>query len=172
MAPTPDIGGWIFLTVMRLFVGAGVSGLFAVDLRLVQEFVPTRKRGWVGGVVACCLPLGSVLAARLGRLCGALCGLARPFRDRAPPGLSDASDPLLGAGVSQMAHAHGQTRRGAPVACLGIGDRPCRDQLPTAAGEGKKMPYRELFKHPRSMAVTVLSSLGTQAQGPLRTPGL
>ncbi len=66
MALTPDAGGWIFLAVMRLFVGAGVSGLFAVDLPLVQEFVPTRKRGWVGGVVTCCLPLGSVLAAILG----------------------------------------------------------------------------------------------------------
>ena len=57
---------WIFPAVMRLFVGAGVSGLFAVDLPLVQEFVPTRRRGWVGGIVTCCLPLGSVLAAILG----------------------------------------------------------------------------------------------------------
>jgi putative MFS transporter len=48
MALTPDTGGWIFLAVMRLFVGVGVSGLFAVDLPLVQEFVPSRKRGWVG----------------------------------------------------------------------------------------------------------------------------
>ena len=58
--------GWIFLSLCRLFVGAGVSGLFAVDLPLVQEFVPSSKRGWVGGVVTCCLPLGSVLAAILG----------------------------------------------------------------------------------------------------------
>jgi hypothetical protein len=42
----------------RLFVGAGVSGLFAVDLPLVQEFVPSSKRGWVGRIVTCCLPLG------------------------------------------------------------------------------------------------------------------
>jgi hypothetical protein len=40
--PTLTTGGWIFLAVMRLFVGAGVSGLFTVDLPLVQEFVPTR----------------------------------------------------------------------------------------------------------------------------------
>ena len=33
MALTPDAGGWIFLAVCRLFVGAGVSGLFAVDLQ-------------------------------------------------------------------------------------------------------------------------------------------
>ena len=66
MALTPDAGGWIFLSVCRLFVGAGVSGLFAVDLPLVQEFVPSRKRGWVGGIVTCCLPLGGTLAALLG----------------------------------------------------------------------------------------------------------
>src|ERR1700679_61193 len=40
MALTPDHGGWIYLTIFRFLVGFGVSGLFAVDLPLVQEFVP------------------------------------------------------------------------------------------------------------------------------------
>ena len=66
MALTPEQGGWIFLTVFRFLVGFGVSGLFAVDLPLVQEFVPTSKRGLVGGLVTSCLPLGSMLGAFLG----------------------------------------------------------------------------------------------------------
>jgi putative MFS transporter len=66
MAFTRDAGGWIFLTVCRFLVGFGVSGLFAVDLPLVQEFVPTAKRGWVGGLITSCLPLGSMLGAVLG----------------------------------------------------------------------------------------------------------
>jgi putative MFS transporter len=66
MALTPQEGGWIFLTVFRFLVGFGVSGLFAVDLPLVQEFVPTSKRGLVGGLVTSCLPLGSMLGAVLG----------------------------------------------------------------------------------------------------------
>jgi MFS transporter, putative metabolite:H+ symporter len=48
---TPD-NGWIYLSVMRFFVGLGTGGLYCVDLPLVQEFVPSSKRGWVGGIVS------------------------------------------------------------------------------------------------------------------------
>ena len=41
MAFTPDQYGWIFLSVCRFVVGIGVAGLIAVDLPLVQEFVPS-----------------------------------------------------------------------------------------------------------------------------------
>ena len=61
---TPD-NGWIYLTVMRFFVGVGVGGLYCVDLPLVQEFMPTSKRGWVGGLVTCVIPLGVGLGAVL-----------------------------------------------------------------------------------------------------------
>ena len=53
MAFTPDQGGWIpgwmFLAFFRFFVGFGNAGLIAVDIPLVQEFVPAYKRGWVSG---------------------------------------------------------------------------------------------------------------------------
>src|SRR6202165_609807 len=49
---TPD-NGWIYLSIMRFFVGVGVGGLYCVDLPLVQEFMPSSKRGWVGGLVTC-----------------------------------------------------------------------------------------------------------------------
>jgi MFS transporter, putative metabolite:H+ symporter len=46
---TPDPGGWIsswiFLSFFRFFVGFGNAGLIAVDIPLVQEFVPAYKRG-------------------------------------------------------------------------------------------------------------------------------
>ncbi|HEV7543349.1 MAG TPA: MFS transporter, partial [Reyranella sp.] len=61
---TPD-NGWIYLTVMRFFVGVGVGGLYCVDLPLVQEFMPTSKRGWVGGLVTAVIPLGVGLGAVL-----------------------------------------------------------------------------------------------------------
>jgi putative MFS transporter len=67
---TPD-NGWIYLTIMRFFVGFGVGGLYCVDLPLVQEFMPTSKRGWVGGLVTCVIPLGVGLGAVLGAFIGA-----------------------------------------------------------------------------------------------------
>ncbi len=61
---TPD-NGWIYLTIMRFFVGFGVGGLYCVDLPLVQEFMPTSKRGYIGGLVTCVIPLGTGLGAVL-----------------------------------------------------------------------------------------------------------
>ena len=46
MALTPE-HGWIFLGVCRFFVGLGVTGLYTVDVAIVQEFVPASKRGWI-----------------------------------------------------------------------------------------------------------------------------
>ena len=49
--PNPDgwVAGWIFLSFFRFFVGFGNAGLIAVDIPLVQEFVPSYKRGWSAG---------------------------------------------------------------------------------------------------------------------------
>src|ERR1700712_2343406 len=59
---TPD-NGWIYLSVMRFFVGFGVGGLYCVDLPLVQEFVPARRRGFIGGIVTVFIPLGVMIAS-------------------------------------------------------------------------------------------------------------
>ena len=60
LALTPE-QGWIFLTALRFLVGFGVGGLYCVDLPLVQEFMPTSKRGFIGGLVTCFKPLGTML---------------------------------------------------------------------------------------------------------------
>src|SRR5215469_11865927 len=49
-------GGWIFVAAMRFIVGLGVGGLAAVDLPLLQEFLPASKRGWVSGLSIGLLP--------------------------------------------------------------------------------------------------------------------
>src|SRR5690242_5435275 len=66
---TPD-NGWVYLTIMRFFVGTGVGGLYCVDLPLVQEFMPSSKRGWIGGLVTCVIPLGVGIGAVLGAFMG------------------------------------------------------------------------------------------------------
>ena len=48
MALTPE-RGWIFLTIMRSIVGPGVGKFFAVDMPLLQQFVPASRRGWIAG---------------------------------------------------------------------------------------------------------------------------
>ena len=68
MSFTPQQGGWIrragsFLSFFRFFVGFGNAGLIAVDIPLVQEFVPAYKRGWVSGLTTMLLPAGNILGA-------------------------------------------------------------------------------------------------------------
>src|ERR1700744_5905712 len=70
---TPD-NGWIYLSVMRFFVGLGVGGLYCVDLPLVQEFMPSSKRGWVGGIVTCVIPRGVGGGAVRGLIVGSAYG--------------------------------------------------------------------------------------------------
>jgi putative MFS transporter len=57
------VPGWLFLMFFRFFVGFGNAGLIAVDIPLVQEFVPTYKRGWVSGLTTALLPAGNVMGA-------------------------------------------------------------------------------------------------------------
>jgi len=61
---TPE-GGWVFLSVFRVFTGFGVGGLYCIDLPLVQEFVPSRYRGTVGGIITSFIPLGTMLGSIL-----------------------------------------------------------------------------------------------------------
>lgn len=64
MALTPE-HAWIYLVICRLFVGFGVTGMYSVDITVIQEFVPTVKRGWLTGVTTTMLPAGSLLGALL-----------------------------------------------------------------------------------------------------------
>ena len=65
MAFTPEYG-WLFLSICRFFVGMGVTGLYTVDIAIVQEFVPAYKRGWVTGLTTSLLPAGTLLGALAG----------------------------------------------------------------------------------------------------------
>ena len=47
-------------------MGLGVGGLYCVVLPLVQEFMPSAKRGMVSGLVTAAVPLGLGLGAVLG----------------------------------------------------------------------------------------------------------
>lgn len=59
---TPE-GNWQFLAFLRFFVGLALGGLYCVDLPLVQEFVPSKYRGRVSGIVTAFIPIGTLLAS-------------------------------------------------------------------------------------------------------------
>jgi MFS transporter, putative metabolite:H+ symporter len=160
LALTPD-DGWIFLTVFRFFVGFGVGGLYCVDLPLVQEFMPSSKRGLVGGIVTAAIPLGVGLGAVLGAYLTPFVGWRGLF-----------AVGLLPAALTLMIRAwvpespRWLVRMGRP--------EEARQSLAWALEMDSKMialparieaPRRgwlELFRHPRSLVVSWLGNLGMQ----------
>ena len=132
---TPD-NGWIYLSIMRFFVGVGVGGLYCVDLPLVQEFMPSSKRGWVGGIVTCVIPLGVGLGAVMGA--SGQRRMAAAVRDRRAAGAAGAAGSPLGAGIAALALPPGPLRGSAPHRSPGR----CRWSRPRCRCRPPPMPGR------------------------------
>ena len=134
MALTPE-GGWLYLVVCRFFVGFGVTGLYSVDITLMQEFHPASKRGWFTGITTTMLPAGSLLGAIAWGVCRALYRLARDGGCRAPARLSVLVHPRFCSRVAALAAAPGADGRSAAGARLGAENRSrersrCRRRCP------------------------------------------
>lgn len=160
MALTPNSGGWIFLTILRFFVGFGVSGLFAVDQALVQEFVPTHKRGWVGGLVTACLPVGLFVGAVLGKWLEPHVGWRGLFAIGLLPALLTILIRVWVPESPRWLIRKGRLDEARKSIAWALGVSPNEIQLPaTALKEEPHTPWREIFKYPRSCIVSCLVSL-------------
>src|SRR5271163_349276 len=159
MALTPDKGGWIFLSVFRFFVGAGVAGLVAVDLPLVQEFVPSSKRGWIGGLVTSTVSIGGFLGAACGAYLGPTVGWRGLFLIGLLPALFTL---MIRAWVPESPRwlirqgRHEDARRSIAWA---LQVDPETIEVPAELPELEHTPWRELFKYPRSVALVSLTGL-------------
>ncbi|QKF07226.1 MFS transporter [Berryella wangjianweii] len=58
----PD-GAWLLFALMRVGVGFGVGGLNIVSIPYVQEFVPSRQRGFLSGLASSFIPAGLMLGS-------------------------------------------------------------------------------------------------------------
>ena len=159
---TPD-NGWVYLTVMRFFVGVGVGGLYCVDLPLVQEFMPSSKRGWVGGLVTCVIPLGVGMGAVLGAFMG-----ADQWRLLFAIGVAPALIVLLvRIWVPESPWwlmRQGRYEEARKSLAWALQMDPSKLPLPNAANEPQpvKPSWFELFKYPRSLLVSWLGNAGAQ----------
>ena len=159
---TPE-NGWIYLSAMRFFVGLGVGGLYCVDLPLVQEFMPSSKRGWVGGLVTCVIPLGVGLGAVLGSAVGnnewrllfavgvlpsLLVLLVRVWVPESPRWLC----------------RQGRYEEARASLAWALQMAPASLPMPTAADAGPivRSHWLDLFRYPRSLIVSWLGNAGAQ----------
>ncbi len=159
---TPE-NGWVYLTIIRFFVGVGVGGLYVVDLPLVQEFMPTSKRGWVGGLVTAVIPLG----VGLGGLLGAFMGPS-DWRLLFVIGLLPALLVLLVRlwvpESPRWLARHGRLEEARRSLAWALEVDAASLPLPPAEQNGAvvKTNWFDLFKYPRSLLVSWLGNLGVQ----------
>jgi MFS transporter, putative metabolite:H+ symporter len=159
MALTPDQYGWIFLSVCRFVVGIGVAGLIAVDLPLVQEFVPSSKRGWVGGIVTSTISIGGALGATCGAYLGPVIGWRGLFLIGLLPALLTL---LIRAWVPESPRwliRRGRREEARASIAWALQVDPEQIELPAILPEEPHTPWRELFKYPRSVALVSLTGL-------------
>ncbi|MBV8888574.1 MAG: MFS transporter [Alphaproteobacteria bacterium] len=158
MALTPD-QGWLFLSICRFFVGLGVTGLYTVDIAVVQEFVPASKRGWVTGLTTTLLPAGTLLGALSGAYLEQLVGWRGLFAvGLLPAGLTL----LIRAWVPESPHwlvAKGRLEEARRSIAWALQVDPREIALPAAVPAPEKTSWRELFRYPRSIAVSCLTGI-------------
>jgi MFS transporter, putative metabolite:H+ symporter len=161
LAFTPD-HGWMFLSVFRFFVGFGVGGLYCVDLPLVQEFVPARLRGFIGGMVTACIPLGVMIASSLAAFLTPEIG----WRGLFLVGLLPAAFTLvIRAWVPESPHwLLSQGRRDDARRSLAWALQIPLDQVqtPVITATPSQAKWSDIFHYPRSVAVSWLASIGAQ----------
>jgi len=159
MAASPDQYGWLFLAFCRCLVGVGVAGMVTVDLPLVQEFVPSSKRGWVGGLVTTTVSVGGALGAAAGAYLGPIIGWRGLFLIGLLPALLTL---MIRAWVPESPRwlirrgRHEEARRSIAWA---LQIDPNEIELPADLPEMQHTPWRELFRYPRSVALVCLTGL-------------
>src|SRR6266481_1365026 len=162
--PNGWVAGWIYLSVMRFFVGTGNAGLYAVDLPLIQEFMPASKRGWVSALVTTLLPAGSLLGALAGAYLAPIMGWRGMFLLGLVPivlvlmvryWVPESPRWLIRMG------RHEEARKSLAWA---LQVDPKEIDLPTTLPQAETARWSELFKYPRSVVAGCLTGL-TQTGG-------
>jgi putative MFS transporter len=162
LALTPD-NGWIFLTVFRFATGFGVGGLYSVDMPLVQEFVPSSKRGFISGMITCTVPIGILIGSIMGAFLSQHIGWRGMFAAGLLPAfltlLIRAWVPESPRWLASMGRAE-EARKSLAWALEVDPETIPISALAYAAQE--KPRFRQLFRYPRSLVVSWLGNLGAQ----------
>ena len=158
MALTPS-QGWGYLVAMRFIVGLGVGGMAPCSLTLIQEFVPTSKRGLISGLTTGLLPAGPLLAAVLSAFLGPVIGWRGLFAIGLLPALMAL---VIQAWVPESPRwlmGQGRLEEARRALAWALRMSPTDVALPAAVPVQPRVPWLELFRYPRSIAAGALTGL-------------
>jgi putative MFS transporter len=151
----------MFIASMRFIVGLGVGGLAAVDLPLLQEFVPASKRGWVSGLSIGLLPLGPLLAALLSASLGATIGWRGLFAMGLVPAAFAFVIRLWVPESPRWLIGQGRVEEARRSLAWALKVDPGAIGLPAVLPEQSQASWLELFKYPRSILAGILTGLSS-----------
>jgi len=162
MALTQD-GAWVYLAVMRFFVGFGAGGLYCVDVPLVLEFVPGRLRGRIAGIVTAAIPAGLLLASVAAATLTPLLG----WRGLFVVGMAPAFLLLfVRAWVPESPRwllSRGRVEKARESIAWALDVAPETLPLTEAPPASVRIArMRDLLRYPRSLVVSCLTNLGVQ----------
>jgi putative MFS transporter len=162
LAFTPE-NGWIFLTFFRFLTGFGVGGLYSVDLPLVQEFVPSAKRGFIGGMITCSVPVGIMMGSIMGAFLSPYIGWRGLFATGLAPAFLTL---LIRAWVPESPRwlaSMGRAEEARKSLAWALERDPESIPLSALTFTAQEKPrFRDLFRYPRSLVVSWLGNLGAQ----------
>ena len=153
--------GWVFIAAMRFIVGLGVGGLAAVDLPLLQEFVPASKRGWVSGLSIGLLPLKPLLAALLSASLGPVIGWRGLFAIGLVPAAFAFVIRLWVPESPRWLFGRGRFEEARRSLAWALKVEPAAIELPASLPEQPRVSWLELFKYPRSIIAAILTGLSS-----------
>jgi putative MFS transporter len=136
-----------------------VAGLPAVDLPLLQEYLPASKRGWVSGLSISLIPAGGLLSAILSAYLGTIIGWRGLFAIGMLPALMAFVIRIWVPESPRWLIGQGRIEEARRSLAWALQVDPGAIALPAALPETRKVPWRELFKYPRSLAAGILTGL-------------
>lgn len=158
LAFTPE-GDWLYMAVFRVIIGFGTGGFF-VQIALVQEFVPSHRRGMLTGIVSAITTGGLLLGAFSGAFVVPYLGWRGTFALGAGPALIAIVAAWVVPESPRWLRLQGRIDEARRAAAWAIGCSPQEvvfSRLPAVPAVAN---WFELFKWPRSMVTTFAINVG------------
>ena len=160
MAFTPH-GNWIYIAFFRFFVGFAVGGI-VMDYTYMQEFLPSRMRGFISSQVAVWIPGGLLLGSFLSAYLTPIVGWRGLFALGALPALMVLVFRFMIPESPLWALRRGQLAVARAATAWALQCPPEEVELGTVdAGDKWQRPrFSELFHYPRSLVASLIGNLG------------
>jgi MFS transporter, putative metabolite:H+ symporter len=159
LAFTPE-GSWLYICGFRFIVGFGVGG-FVVDMPYVQEFLPSRIRGFVSSLVSVFVPIGLLIGSLLGAYLVPLIGWRGMFVVGAVPAVLTL---LIRSTIPESpvwALRRGRVDEARASIAWALMCRPDEVDLgPISHTAWERPRFAELLRYPRSLVATWLGNIG------------